>query len=65
MSSAVHVDSNGKDILIFGEEPTQGLDDTTSTAGVKYRVRLIFLKSCHENLSFHNLSDQRRKNISV
>ena len=65
MSSAVHTDSNGKDILIFGEEPTQGLDDTTSTAGVKYRVRLIFLKSCRENLSFHNLSDQRRKHILV
>ena len=29
MSSFVHVDDKGKDILIIGEGPTQGLDDTT------------------------------------
>ena len=28
MSSSVHVDNKGKDILILGEEPKQGLDDT-------------------------------------
>ena len=32
MSSSVHVDNKGKDILILGEGPTQGLDDTTLTA---------------------------------
>ena len=32
MSSSVHVDNNKKDILILGEDPTQGLDDTTLTA---------------------------------
>ena len=31
MSSYVHVDNKGKDILILGEGPTQGLDDTTLT----------------------------------
>ena len=31
MSSSVHVDNKGKDILILGEGLTQGLDDTTLT----------------------------------
>ena len=38
MSLSVHVDNYGKDILILGEEPTQGLDATTSTADVKYPI---------------------------
>ena len=29
MSSSVHVGNKGKDILILGEVPTQGLDGTT------------------------------------
>ena len=28
MNSSVHIDNEGKDILILGERPTQGLDDT-------------------------------------
>ena len=32
VSSSVHVDNKVKDILILGEGPTQGLDDTTLTA---------------------------------
>ena len=36
MSSFVHVDNNNKDILILGERPTQGLDDTTLTAEAIY-----------------------------
>ena len=32
MSSSGHVDNKKKDILILGEGPTQGLDDTTLTA---------------------------------
>ena len=28
-SLSVHIDNRNKDILIFGERPTQGLDDTT------------------------------------
>ena len=27
MSSTVHIDNKGKDILIFGEGPTQGSDE--------------------------------------
>ena len=36
MSSSVHVDNEGKDILILGKGPRQGLDGTTLTAEVKY-----------------------------
>ena len=38
MSSSVHVDNKNKDILILGERPTQGLDDTTLTAETKYPI---------------------------
>ena len=38
MSSSVHVDNKEKDILILGEGPTEGLDDTTSTAEAKYFI---------------------------
>ena len=38
MSSSVHIDNKNEDILILGEGPTQGLDDTTLTAKVKYRI---------------------------
>ena len=38
MNSSVHVDNNGKDILILGEGPTQGLDDMTLTAEAKYTI---------------------------
>ena len=34
----MHVDNKGKYILIFSEEPTQGLDDTTLTAETKYPI---------------------------
>ena len=36
MSSSVHIDNKGKDILILGKGPTQGLDDTTLTAEPQY-----------------------------
>ena len=36
--SSVHVDNKGADILILGEGPTQGLDDTTLTAKAKYTI---------------------------
>ena len=32
MSSSVHVNNKKKDILILGEGPTEGLDDTTLTS---------------------------------
>ena len=38
MSSSVHIDNKGKDILILGKSPTQGLDRTTFTAEAKYSV---------------------------
>ena len=38
MSSSVHIDNKNKDILILGEEPTQGLDDTTLTAEAKHSI---------------------------
>ena len=38
MSSSVHVDNENKDILILGEGPKQGLDDTTLTADAKYLI---------------------------
>ena len=36
MSSSVHIDKKKKDILFIGENPTQGLDDTTLTVEKKY-----------------------------
>ena len=41
MSSSLHVDNKGKDILILGKETTQGLDDTTLTAEAKYLFNFI------------------------
>ena len=38
MSSSVNVDNENKDILILGEGPKQGLDDTTLTADAKYLI---------------------------
>ena len=38
MSSSMHVDHKGKDILILGEEPTQRLDDITLTAEARYSI---------------------------
>ena len=39
MSSSVHVNNKNRDILILGEGRTQGLDDTTLTAEVKYPIK--------------------------
>ena len=54
MSSFVHVDNNKKFILIFGEGPTQRLDDTAVTAEKKYSInftvnRIKFCLSLHYN----------------
>ena len=38
MSSSVHVDSTKTDVLILGEDSTQGLDDTALTAETKYSI---------------------------
>ena len=54
MSSPVHADNKGKDILIFGEGPTDGLIDTTLTAEAKYPINFTqsgnrFVLSLHYN----------------
>ena len=47
-----HIDSKGKDILILGESPTQGLDDTILTAEKKYSIN--FTENRKKNcLSLH------------
>ena len=38
MSSSVHIENKNKDILVLGEGPTQGLDDTTLTAEAIYPI---------------------------
>ena len=54
MSSSVHVDNKGKDILTPGKGPTQGLDDTTLTAEAKQPINFTqsgkrFVLSLHYN----------------
>ena len=54
MSSSLHIDNNNNDILILGEGPTQGLNDTTLTAEAKYPInftqpRKRFVLSLHYN----------------
>ena len=54
MSSSVYIDNKNKDILILGEGPTQGLDDTTLTAEAKYPINFTqsgkrFLLNLHYN----------------
>ena len=38
LSSSVYIDNKGKNILILGEESTQGFDDATLTADAKYPI---------------------------
>ena len=35
VSSSVHINNKGKDILFLGDGPTEGLDDTTLTTKAK------------------------------
>ena len=54
MSSSVHIDNRGKDILILGKGLTQGIDGTTFTAEEKYPVNFTqsgerFVLSLHYN----------------
>ena len=56
MSSSVHIENKGKDILIIGKGPTQGLDGTTLTVKAKYLINFKqsgkrFLLSLHYNRS--------------
>ena len=38
MSPSLYIDNKKIDILILGEAPKQGLDDTTLTAEAKYPI---------------------------
>ena len=38
MSWSVHIDNKKKDILIFGNSPTDGLNDITLTAKAEYSI---------------------------
>ena len=54
MSSFVHLDNKGKDLLILGEGPKQGLNDTTLTQEAKYPINFTqsgkrFVLSLHYN----------------
>ena len=56
MNSSVHIDNKGKDIIIFVEGPTQGLDDATLTVEAKYHINFTqsnrkFVLSLHYNRS--------------
>ena len=60
MSSSVHDDNKNKNILILGEELTQGLDFTTVTAEAKYPISFTlsgkrFVLSLHYNGSSRSL----------
>ena len=59
MSSSVRIDNKNKDILIIGEGPTQGLNDTTLTAQAIYPInftqpnkRFVLSLHCNGNNSF-------------
>ena len=41
MSSSVHIDNKGKDILILGKGPTQGLGENSLTAEKMYLINFI------------------------
>ena len=45
MSSSAHADNKKKDILILGEDPTQGLDGTTLTAEKMYSINFTAIKT--------------------
>ena len=52
----MHVDNKAKDILILGEGPTQGLNDTELTTEAKYPINFTqsgrrFVLSLHYNRS--------------
>ena len=44
MNSSIHVDNKGKDILILGKGPTQGLGENSLTAEKMYSVNFTLTK---------------------
>ena len=70
MSSSVHIANKGKYILILGEGPTQGLDDTKLTVEAIYPIiytqpnkRYVLSLHCNGRNSF--LFVNVRKKISI
>ena len=55
MSSYVHVDNKGKDILILDEGPTQGLDDMKLKIEAKYA---LCLGNVSRDLTIYNMKKQ-------
>ena len=54
MSSSVHVDNKGKDILILGKGPTQGLGEHSLTAEKMYSVNFTdHRKKCCLSLHYN------------
>ena len=45
MSSSVHVDNKGKDILILGNGPTQGLGEHSLTAEKCIKLVLLIMET--------------------
>ena len=39
---SVHIDMQKKDPLVLGEDPSQGLDDTTITSFTKSNKKILF-----------------------
>ena len=70
MSSSVHIDNKSKDILILGEGPKQGFDDTTLTAEANYPINFAqsnkrFVLSLQYNGSNSFLFVNATNNISI
>ena len=58
MSSSVHVDNKGKDILILGKGPTQGLGEHSLTAEKMYSVNFTdHRKKCCLSLHYNGANN--------
>ena len=44
MNSSIHIDNNGKDILVLGKGPTQGLGEHSLTAEKMYSITFTLTK---------------------
>ena len=44
MNSSIHIDNNGKDILVLGKGPTQGLGENSLTAEKMYSFNFTLTK---------------------
>ena len=57
MSSSVHVDNKGKDILILGKSPTQGLGEHSLTAEKMYSINFTdHRKKCCLSLHYNGVN---------